>query len=108
MFKWGHSNLGGSTTIHNEDEIENNFHDDRRRNLQSFFKDNSDHPALVGRFHDSDSEESDRIIPQNSMFGTRENFHDDQEEDEEQGAKYLGVFPLIPSKREKNILVLLT
>ena len=41
---------------------------------------------MVGRFHDSDSdsEESDRIIPQNSMFGTRENFHDDQEEDEEQ------------------------
>ena len=24
--------------IKNEDEIENNFHDDRRRNLQSFFK----------------------------------------------------------------------
>jgi hypothetical protein len=52
-----------------------------------FKKANDDHnPALVGRFHDSDSnsEESDRIIPQNSMFGTRENFHDDQEEDEEQ------------------------
>ena len=80
----GHPNLGGSTTMHNEDEIENNFHDDRRRNLQSFFKDNSDHPAMVGRFHDSDSEESDRIIPQNSMFGTRENFHDDHEEDKEQ------------------------
>ena len=63
---------------------------------------------MVGRFHDSDSEESDRIIPQNSMFGTRENFHDDQEEDEEQGAKYLFFSPLVPSKREKNILVLLS
>ena len=87
--------------MHNEEEIENNFHDDRRRNLQSFFKDNSDHPAMVGRFHDSDSEESDRIIPQNSMFGTRENFHDDQEEDEEQGAKYLGFFLSFPQNERK-------
>ena len=62
--------------VQNEDEVENNFHEDRRRNLQSFFKDDTDprNPALVGRFQDYDSGEvSDRIIPPHPMFGLRDN-----------------------------------
>ena len=69
--------------VQNEDEVENNFHEDRRRNLQSFFKDDTDHqnPALVGRFHDYDDtgeEVSDRIVPTHPMFGSRDN--EDNEE----------------------------
>ncbi len=65
----------------NEEDVQDKFHEDRRRNLQSFFKDNSmneQHNPILGRFQFDETEASDRIVPPPSG-----SFRDLNDEDED-------------------------
>lgn len=71
-----------------DDEVQEKFHDDRRRNLQTFFKDsnmmddsNLQHP-IMGRYSiDDNTEETDRIIPPPNNF-VRETDEEEDDNDE--------------------------
>ena len=90
-------------TSHLDEEVQEKFHEDRRRNLQNFFEEkNTETDPMLGRFRIDESEESDRIIPKNFIRENEEDYHNENENEFNRGHSDPFEFPAQFFARDQN------